>query len=323
MLERHRRAGTLGGELERDAFVRLDAQDHPVGIHPLDMRAAKQRVGRLMEADGDLGPAALQVFAGAQVERHAGPAPIVDLQLAARCRSRSSNSAPRRVPGDKPGPACPDGAGIVLAAHGILQRAPRRDRAYGLDDLGLLGADRVGIEGDRRLHGRQRQQLEHVVGHHVAQRAGLLVELAAPLDADGLRRGDLDMVDVLAVPQRLEQAVGEAQRHDVLHRFLAEEMVHPVDLMLLQRLQDLGIERLGRWQIMPERLLDHDPAPLAVLFRHHVRRPQARHDDAEEAIGDGEIEQVVACRAGRLVEPRQMLASAGCRLADPSRSPCR
>ena len=111
----------------------------------------------------------------------------------------------------------------------------RVERLDGLDDFGLLGANGVGIEGDRRLHRRHRQKLEHVVGHHVAQRAGLFVELAAMLDADGFRRRDLDVVDLLAVPQRLEQAVGEAQRHDVLHRFLAEEMVDPVDLMLLQR----------------------------------------------------------------------------------------
>jgi hypothetical protein len=50
---------------------------------------------------------------------------------------------------------------------------------------------------------------------------------------------------MLAIPQRLEQAVGKAQRHDVLDRLLAEEMVHSIDLMLLQRLQDRGVERLG------------------------------------------------------------------------------
>ena len=143
-----------------------------------------------------------------------------------------------------------------------------------------------------------------MVGHHVAQRAGRLIELAAPLDADRLRRGDLDMVDVLAIPQRLEQAVGEAQRHDVLDRLLAEEMVHSVDLMLLQRLQDLGIERLGRRQVVPERLLDDDAPPLPVLFRDHGRSAQGGHDDTEEAVGNGEIEEMVAGRAGHLVQSR-------------------
>src|SRR5262249_28695031 len=54
--EPHCRPGTLGCENEGDAFVRLDAEDHPVGIHPLHMGAAKKRVRRLVEANGDLRP---------------------------------------------------------------------------------------------------------------------------------------------------------------------------------------------------------------------------------------------------------------------------
>ena len=69
-----------------------------------------------------------------------------------------------------------------------------------------------------------------MVRHHVAQRPGRLVEIGAPLDPDRLGDRDLHMVDVVAVPQRLEDAVGEAQHHDVLDRLLAEEMVHPIDL---------------------------------------------------------------------------------------------
>jgi len=34
------------------------------------------------------------------------------------------------------------------------------------------------------------------------QRAGLLVKTGAALDADGFGDGDLDMVDMVAVPQR-------------------------------------------------------------------------------------------------------------------------
>ena len=58
-LSLHGRPGALGGELERDALVGLDAQDQPVGVHPLHIRAAEQRIGRLVEADGDLGAPAL------------------------------------------------------------------------------------------------------------------------------------------------------------------------------------------------------------------------------------------------------------------------
>ncbi len=53
-------------------------------------------------------------------------------------------------------------------------------------------------------------------GTRVAQRAGLLVEFAAMLDADGFGDGDLNVLDLLPVPQRLEQAVGLAKRNAMM-----------------------------------------------------------------------------------------------------------
>jgi len=70
----------------------------------------------------------------------------------------------------------------------------------GVEHLGLLAAHGVGGEGVGRCHGGQREKLEDVVGHHVAERAGGVVEIAARLDADRLGRGDLHVVDMLAAP---------------------------------------------------------------------------------------------------------------------------
>ena len=131
-----------------------------------------------------------------------------------------------------------------------------------LQHLGLLGAHGVGVEAGRRLHRGQRQKLEQVVRHHVAQRAGRVVELAAPLDADRLGDGDLHMVDVVAVPQRLEDAVGEAQHHDVLHRLLAEIMIDPIDLASRPaRRGSARFSACAECKIGAERLLDDDPPP--------------------------------------------------------------
>ena len=82
-----------------------------------------------------------------------------------------------------------------------------------------------------------------MVRHHVAQRAGRVVELAALLDADRLGDRDLHVVDVVAVPQRLEEAVGEAEDQDVLHRLLAEIVIDAEDLLLARHAQDLLVER--------------------------------------------------------------------------------
>ncbi len=62
----------------------------------------------------------------------------------------------------------------------------------------------------------------------------LVVEAAAVADVERLGHVDLDVVDVVAVPDRLEEAVGETQRENVLRRLLAEEMVDAKDLLLVR-----------------------------------------------------------------------------------------
>src|ERR1700722_485501 len=44
-------------------------------------RSASTGVGRLLEPNGDLGHALRQMLASADIERHTGPAPVVDLEL--------------------------------------------------------------------------------------------------------------------------------------------------------------------------------------------------------------------------------------------------
>src|SRR5215813_9530063 len=144
-----------------------------------------------------------------------------------------------------------------------------------------------------------------MVWHHVAQCTGALIECTPALDSNCLRHRDLDVIDMLTVPQRLEHAVGEAQRHDVLDCFLTEEMIDPVDLILPEYFQYLGIERSSRGQIMAERLLDHHPAPATISVRHETRHRESVDHSAEETIGDGEVEKIVAGRASGAVQLSQ------------------
>ena len=84
----------------------------------------------------------------------------------------------------------------------------------------------------------RRQQLEHVVLEDVAARAGLLVEGAAALDAEVLGHGDLHVVDVAPVPERLEDAVAEAEDEQVADGLLAQVVVDAVDLRLVEDAHD-------------------------------------------------------------------------------------
>ena len=68
----------------------------------------------------------------------------------------------------------------------------------------------------------QAQKLHQMVLHHVAHRTRGIVIGASPFHADGFGHGDLHVVDVFGLPQRLEQYVGKAHGHQVLDRLLAQ-----------------------------------------------------------------------------------------------------
>ena len=146
-----------------------------------------------------------------------------------------------------------------------------------------------------------------MVRHHVAQRAGGVVELAASLDIERLRDGDLDMVDVIAIPQRLENAVGEPKHQDVLNRLFPEIVVDPIDLALGEHAEDVAIEGLSRGQIDAERLFDDDPPPMPVLFTNEAGVSEPLHDGGEHLCGRREVEQVIAAGVMRLVGLGQKL----------------
>ena len=72
----------------------------------------------------------------------------------------------------------------------------------------------------------------------VADRPGSVVERAAALDAEVLRHRDLHALDVVAVPDRLEEGVDEAEEEHVDDRPLAEVVVDAED----RRLSELRAE---------------------------------------------------------------------------------
>ncbi|MNG93976.1 hypothetical protein D3C79_529690 [compost metagenome] len=201
-------------------------------------------------------------------------------------------------------------AGRVLPTHRVLQGHLRRPGPNGTDHLGLFTAHRVGGEGRRWLHGDHRQQLEQVIGHHVAQGAGVVIERATGLDADRFGGGDLHVVDVVVVPERLEQAVGEAADQNVLHRLFAQVMVDAVDLPLAHHLQQAGVQGLGAGQVGAERFLYHDPTKTAfgLVQQPGIAQPQGHF--GEEARRRGKVENGVAV-AGFLDAPGNRFIGGG------------
>ena len=172
----------------------------------------------------------------------------------------------------------------------------RCDRAQ---DLDLLVAERVRLERRRRLHRDEADQLEEMVLEHVARGAGLLVERAAVLDADRLGHGDLHVVDVAPVPERLEDAVAEAEDQQVADRLLAEVVVDAVDLRLAEDLADLAVQPLRGVEVVAERLLDDDPPPAAVVVLVVQPDPAELPDQVRRTATAGWPGRRAGCRGCR------------------------
>ena len=162
----------------------------------------------------------------------------------------------------------------------------------------VLERPRVGAR--RRLHGDGGDHLQQVVDHYVAQRADRVVEVAAVVDAEVLGHRDLDAGDVVAVPDRLEDRVREPQVEDLGQPHLPEEVVDPVELLLVHVRGQLVGQRACRLEIVAERLLDDDPRVL-----REAGAGQAADHHAEQRRRDLEVEDRAAGaveRAGDALE---------------------
>ncbi len=117
--------------------------------------------------------------------------------------------------------------------------------------------------------------------------AGPVVVGSPPFQGEALVPHDLDPLDVVAVPQQLEDAVGEAEPQNVLDRLQVQEVVDAEDGVLGERPMQQAVQRLGGGEVLTERFLDDDPAPLRQASpgqgfdggrKHPRRQGQVGHD---------------------------------------------
>ena len=168
----------------------------------------------------------------------------------------------------------------------------------------LLGADGVGVHGIGRFHRRQAEQLHDVVLHHVAERAGLVVIIAAAFDADLFGHRDLHVIDGLARPDRLHQHVGEAEHEQVLHRLLAEIVVDAENPLFVEDGADAVIDLARGSEIAADRLFEDD----ARVRRRELGFAQTLGDRRKQIWRGGQIEDAdIAGAIGQLLLQRAPL----------------
>ena len=106
-----------------------------------------------------------------------------------------------------------------------------------------------------------------MVDDDVAQRADRVVEVAAVLDPELSAIVIWTLGDVVAIPDRLENGVREAQVEELVEPHLPEEVVDPVQLGLVDVLVDVGRELARRREVVSEGLLDDHPRVLVSPAR--------------------------------------------------------
>ena len=87
------------------------------------------------------------------------------------------------------------------------------------------------------------------------------------LGTERLGDGDLHMIDVPTVPDRLKDRVREAQGEQVEDGLFAEIVVDPEDLVLVEAAVEIVVEAVRGFEIGAERLLHDEPGEGATLAR--------------------------------------------------------
>ena len=126
--------------------------------------------------------------------------------------------------------------------------------------------------------------MQQVILNHIPHRAGFVVELAAILDSELLRHGDLDASHVVAIPDRFKRWISEAGVENVLYRFLSQKMIDAEDSFFGEIAVQNSVEFLCRCQVTPEWLLHHDARILSA-----ARLGQPLGNRAEQAGWDRKV----------------------------------
>src|SRR5712692_11344994 len=102
---------------------------------------------------------------------------------------------------------------------------------------------------------------------------------------------------MVAIPERFQERIGEAEEEQVVHRPLSQVMVDAEDRLLVEGAEQSVVELLRREEIVTERFFDDDASAVrASSFG------QLFHDRPEQHRRDGEIVRRLLRRAKLLTQ---------------------
>ena len=233
----HPQPGFLDRHFHVYGGIGLEPHDKLVSrLPPPNLLLRKQVARNVLQLNPDLALVLVERFTRLDDERDAVPPLVAHVKDAKREGGRLGPRGDGGVVevGFAARPVCVLPQGHVIGAHGL----------YASQHLELLVAYIVRRQRARLLHGDEAQQLKQVILYDVAYDAVLIKISAAALRAKRFLEEYLHVGDVIAIPQRREEPVGEPHDHEVLRELFAEVVVDPVELRLGEELGDSCAELL-------------------------------------------------------------------------------
>src|SRR4029077_9044318 len=219
------------GETKPGRDLRTDAESKIVA----GTTARWKNEGWFAQPYHDLSTRDRQGLPGPDIERDALPAPGINVQLqSGECFDFGIRGYTVFLP-----------VTTKLTANKILCL----QRPNSLQDLNLFVAERFTIGSHRWLHRQVHQNLEQGILNHVADRAGLIVERPPALNTKRFRHGYLYALDLIAVPERLQNCILEPQENHVSDCSFPQVMIDAKDVLLVESAEQNPIEFLRRDEV--------------------------------------------------------------------------
>src|SRR5215472_4826238 len=100
--------------------------------------------------------------------------------------------------------------------------------------------------------------------NHVADRARFVVELPSSGNAEVFRHGNLHALNMVSIPDRLNNRIVEPEVHKALHCTLTQVVVDPENGGFRKDLVDRAVQLSRRGSVATKRFLDNDPRPVSA-----------------------------------------------------------
>ena len=124
--------------------------------------------------------------------------------------------------------------------------------------------DIIRTGADRFLHGSQTENLQQMVLHHISDNPVLVKVSSTSKCSERFFECNLDARYAISIPGRPKDHVPKPETEEVLHHFLAQVVVNPVQLLLLEQLLKVitQVSRAGR--VTAKRFFNNDASPTSA-----------------------------------------------------------